>query len=310
MITGFSAQLETVNAFELVRDIVKTSGIVSRTYADNSPESMSRRENIQELLNAIHEFCEAKIENEESALLVDFLAEVSLLTDQDTDEDTEEEKITMMTVHAAKGLEFKVVFVVGMEEELFPSTYSTDSIRELEEERRLFYVAITRAEERCYITYAKSRFKNGQMSFSNPSRFIKDIDPVYLDFPLNLQSESQASFFDTKVQTRGRSFQSYPSRKPKTYKPRQSVDYSSNTAGLELGTANLRRLDKLDSTSESDLNHTPSIPLGKFVKHEKFGIGKVLSISLSGANEKAEIDFGEQGTKTLLLKFARLEVLD
>ncbi len=310
MIAVFSAQIDTQNAYHLVDSIIKTTGIIAESYADNSPESLSRRENLQELLNAIHEFCETKTSNNEPAFLPDFLAEVSLLTDQDTDKDSESEKVTMMTVHAAKGLEFKAVFVVGMEEELFPSAFSMDSARELEEERRLFYVAITRAEERCYITYAKSRFRNGQMSFSNPSRFIKDIDPSFLDYPADFQSTSQASFYDDAGFSHNKTFKSFPSKARKSYVPKNpATEYPTAKSSSSGQSANLKRLSTVDSSASSDPNYQASLPVGAFVKHEKFGIGKVLAVSLSGSNEKAEIDFGEQGKKTLLLKFARLELL-
>lgn len=308
MIRVFAEQREVLDAYQLVDTIIKTTGIISDTYTDNSPESMSRRENVQELLNAIHEFCEIKTNNNEPSLLVDFLAEVSLLTDQDTDKNADEDKVTMMTVHAAKGLEFKVVFVVGMEEELFPSTFAMDSARELEEERRLFYVAITRAEERCFITYAKSRFKNGQVNFANPSRFIKDIDPAYLDHPADYQVKSKSSFFDDDDDFQG-GFRSFGHRAQRTYTPKQSYQQPEIPS---MPPPSPKKLTKIrpGGHAVSDENFTPTIPVGKFVKHQLFGIGKVLSVSMTGANEKADIDFGEKGVKSLLLKFAKLEVLD
>jgi DNA helicase-2/ATP-dependent DNA helicase PcrA len=309
MIRVFAEQREVLDAYQLVDTIIKTTGIISDTYTDNSPESMSRRENVQELLNAIHEFCEIKTNNNESSLLVDFLAEVSLLTDQDTDKNADEDKVTMMTVHAAKGLEFKVVFVVGMEEELFPSTFAMDSARELEEERRLFYVAITRAEERCFITYAKSRFKNGQVNFANPSRFIKDIDPAYLDHPADFQVKSKSSFFDDDVDDFQGGFRNFGHRAQRTYTPKQSYQQPELPS---MPPPSPKKLTKIRTGGHivSDENFTPTIPVGKFVKHQLFGIGKVLSVSMTGANEKADIDFGEKGVKSLLLKFAKLEVLD
>jgi DNA helicase-2/ATP-dependent DNA helicase PcrA len=311
MIRVFAEQREVLDAYQLVDTIIKTTGIISDTYTDSSPESMSRRENVQELLNAIHEFCEIKTNQNEPSLLVDFLAEVSLLTDQDTDKNADDDKVTLMTVHAAKGLEFKVVFVVGMEEELFPSTFAMDSPRELEEERRLFYVAITRAEERCFITYAKSRFKNGQVNFANPSRFIRDIDPAYLDHPADFQVKSKSSFFDDDVDDFHGGFRNFRQRAPKSYTPK----YTSHQETPEITSmpqSSPKKLTKIRTSDQipSDENFTPTIPVGKFVKHQLFGIGKVLSVSMTGANEKAEIDFGEKGVKSLLLKFAKLELLD
>ncbi len=309
MIRVFAEQREVLDAYQLVDTIIKTTGIISDTFTDNSPESMSRRENVQELLNAIHEFCEIKTNNNESSLLVDFLAEVSLLTDQDTDKNADEDKVTMMTVHAAKGLEFKVVFVVGMEEELFPSTFAMDSARELEEERRLFYVAITRAEERCFITYAKSRFKNGQVNFANPSRFIKDIDPAYLDHPADFQVKSKSSFFDDDVDDFQGGFRNFGNRVQRTYTPKQNYQQPEIPS---MPPPSPKKLTKIRTGGQavSDENFTPTIPVGKFVKHQLFGIGKVLSVSMTGANEKADIDFGEKGVKSLLLKFAKLELLE
>lgn len=304
MIKVFAEQREVLNAYQLTETIIKTTGIISDTYQDHSPESMSRRENVQELLNAIHEFCETKTTDNESSLLADFLSEVSLLTDQDTDKNQDEDKITMMTVHAAKGLEFKVVFIVGMEEELFPSSFSMDSAKELEEERRLFYVAITRAEERCFISYAKSRFKNGQVNFANPSRFIKDIDPAFLDQPAENPFRPGKSLFDDVDEFKsGSIFKHKQYNAPKSYIPKTAYEEKTVVP---------KRLKKIvpEPVNTSSDNFNPTVPVGKFVKHQLFGIGKVISVSMNGANEKAEIDFGEKGVKSLLLKFAKLEIME
>lgn len=160
-------------------------------HSDNTPENISRQENIQELLNGISEFCSLREEEgEEHVSLNDFLAEISLATDQDSEDDKESEKVTMMTVHAAKGLEFKNVIIVGVEEDLFPSSMSKNSEREIEEERRLLYVAITRAEINCILTYASTRFRNGQTTACPPSRFLKDLDPQYITMPERLRPGS------------------------------------------------------------------------------------------------------------------------
>ena len=303
MIDVFAEQVPIQNAYDLANSIVKTTGVISDTYTDHSPENMSKQENVQELLKAIHEFCETKQEAGEAIThLPDYLAEISLLTDQDTDKEQDKDKVTLMTVHAAKGLEFKVVFIVGMEEELFPSSYCTQSERELEEERRLFYVAITRAEELCFISFAKSRFKNGKTNFSNPSRFIKDIDEQFLDMPVESKPK-QASIgdWDDDMETERNRFQSSFSKpvfKESSFSKENSLPKSpkrlvkvSNSEGEKIKTANT------------------SIPTGSFVKHNIFGIGKVIETSVVNGNEKAEIDFGEKGIKSLLLKFAKLEVL-
>lgn len=306
MISVFSEQISTLNAYQLTESIIKTTGLIGDTFVDRSPENLSRQENIQEYLKAVHEFCNERAEADESSFLPDFLSEVSLLTDQDTDKESDEEKVTMMTVHAAKGLEFRVVFIVGMEEELFPSMFSVESARELEEERRLFYVAITRAEERCLISYAKSRFRNGKVNFANPSRFIKDIDPAFLDQPSEnpFASRAMSDNDDESWSGANSGFEGFRRQKPVSPEPmRQPEPY--------VRPKRLTRIPKTDETSalvDSAVNAT--IPVGKFVKHQLFGIGKVISVSMAGANEKAEIDFGEKGVKALLLKFAKLEVLD
>jgi len=257
----------------------------------------------------MHEFCDVRTEAGESALLPDFLAEVSLLTDQDTDKESDKDKVTLMTVHAAKGLEFKVVFIVGMEEELFPSLFALETPRELEEERRLFYVAITRAEERCFISYAKSRFKNGKINFANPSRFIKDIDPAYLDQPSESPFDRRKTVFDDDFEPefglssgyRKPAFRTTPT--PSWSEKKPSPSWSERTSTPQKLTKITRQEAELPATGSS-------LAVGARVKHQLFGEGKVLAVSMAGANEKAEIDFGAKGVKTLLLKFARLEMLD
>lgn len=300
MIQVFAEQAETQSAYDLVNSVVKITGVISDTFTDRSPENLSRQENVQELLKAIHEFCELKQSNSEPAFLNDFLSEVSLLTDQDTDKDSTSDKVTLMTVHAAKGLEFRAVFIVGMEEDLFPSAYTLGSERELEEERRLFYVAITRAEELCFISYSKSRFRNGKTNFSNPSRFIKDIDARYLDLPVESVFEpKQKRFGDWD----------------------DDLEFERNRFGKQGGfqktfqTENFeppvrKKLVRIDgAVNESSASIVGSVPVGAFVKHAIFGVGKVLDVKMISGNEKAEIDFGEKGVKSLLLKFAKLELL-
>ena len=298
MIAVFAEQVTTQSAYDLANSIIKTTGVISDTFTDRSPENMSKQENVQELLKAIHEFCEQKqIEGEELTILPDYLAEISLLTDQDTDKESDQNKITLMTIHAAKGLEFKAVFIVGMEEELFPSPFCT-SERELEEERRLFYVAITRAEERCFISYSKSRFRNGKTNFSNPSRFLEDIDKQYLDLPVEAKSkQNRVSDWDNDMEIERNRF--------------GNNRFSKSTPDAPIASPVIpKRLVKLEESSATVLPSTNSaLPVGAFVKHATFGIGKVTETTLVNGNEKANIDFGENGVKSLLLKFAKLEVL-
>ena len=184
IIAGFVSKVDTYNAYDLGKEIVGASGIMADIIQDTSTEGLSRRENIDELVNGMYDFCDIRRqEGNERMFLTDYLSEVSLLTDQDGEKDDSVPKVTLMTIHSAKGLEFRNVFIVGMEENLFPGPMSSDSPRALEEERRLFYVAITRAEENCFISYAKNRYKYGKPEFCNPSRFLKDINPAFLKMP-------------------------------------------------------------------------------------------------------------------------------
>ncbi|OIP84771.1 MAG: ATP-dependent DNA helicase [Porphyromonadaceae bacterium CG2_30_38_12] len=302
LIALFATKKETMNAYEVVSDIVKQTGLISDAFTDKSTESLSRKDNVEELLKAIHEFCEREKVAGKDAFLPDFLSEVSLLTDQDTDKDTNSNKITLMTIHAAKGLEFKAVFIVGVEENLFPSSYSLDNDRSLEEERRLFYVAITRAEERCYISHARSRFRNGKSDFCNPSRFIKDIDPQYIESSKDIDFEPKQSRFsnwndDMEIERKRFSgnerFKTNPVKSmPANREPQQN---------------SLRKIGPTQQQTHAVSNDT--YPIGSLVKHGVFGIGVVLETSLVNGNEKANIDFGTKGIKSLLLKFAKLEVL-
>ena len=298
MIEVFTQQLDTQSAYDLVHSIIKTTGMVSNDIFDISTESIDRKENVEELLSALHEFCETRQEAGETALLTDYLSEISLLTDQDTDKNVENDRVTLMTVHAAKGLEFKAVFIVGMEEDLFPSVF-VESERELEEERRLFYVAITRAEERCVISYAKSRFRHGKTTFSSPSRFIKDIDPQYLETANERAYTPQPKRFGDWDDDWGVERNNFR-KTPQTPIQQERI--------IPVPRKNLKKLQASGSGQKTPtvISH---IPVGAFVKHHIFGIGKVLETSIEDGNEKAKIDFSEKGVKSLLLKFAKLEVL-
>ena len=182
LIESFRDRLGTDNAYQIGTDIIRRSGIMTDIHADNAPESLSRQENIEELVNGLQDFCALRMEEGSTDIsLSDYLSDIALLTDQDSDKDNEGAKVVLMTVHSAKGLEFRNVFVVGMEENLFPGSMAGDSPRAMEEERRLFYVAITRAEEHCYLSYARTRFRYGKMEFGTPSRFLRDIDTCFLD---------------------------------------------------------------------------------------------------------------------------------
>lgn len=315
LINDLIKDLTQKNASELGEDIIRNSGIINDVCQDNSPENLSRKENIEELMNGMRDFCaERQEEGNEHISLSDFLSEVSLLTDQDSDKDSNDEKITLMTVHSAKGLEFRNVFVVGMEENLFPSSMAGDSPRALEEERRLFYVAITRAEEHCYLSYAKTRMRYGKTEFGSPSRFLYDIDTNYLRLPQNLLLERQ-------INNRGGDFRSssnnafQPSARPVGSSSAASFSGETPMASRKrlIGSSmprNLRRVDPVQPSSPSSGSPTALLHEGQFIEHERFGRGEVLKVEGVGDNAKATIRFQHAGDKQLLLRFARFKVIE
>lgn len=307
MIERFIEQNTRLSAEEMAAIVVKESGIVSSLFQDRSVEGISKQENLQELLKGIAEFCELRREEGvEQVSLADFLSEVSLLTDQDNDKDEQANKVTMMTVHAAKGLEFKNVFVVGLEEELFPSSMSKDNPRAVEEERRLFYVAITRAEENCVLTYAKSRFRNGQSAMCSPSRFLKDIDVRFLDVP----ADSSADTFAAARERFQRPAFTSPFQQPRAVE-KEEPSFISPVAQAQ----QRQRLIKVETTtstpasSSAPASDLSGLRVGAKVRHDRFGEGEVIAIEGDGGNAKATVAFTHFGQKQLLLKFARLTII-
>ena len=307
LIESFIEANEKLPAEELATMVVKQSGIVSDLYQDRSVEGISKQENLQELLKGIGEFCEIRLEEgSEQVGLADFLAEVSLLTDQDNDKEENTDKVTMMTVHAAKGLEFTNVFVVGLEEDLFPSAMSKDNPRAVEEERRLFYVAITRAEQNCTLTYAKTRFRNGKSDICTPSRFLRDIDDRYLDKP----SENAAS--DSFSAARER-YQQRPSFTPSIN--RQRTDDDDFVSPVKQAVERQRHLTKINDSMRASVASAPAtdasiLSVGKHVRHDRFGDGEIISLEGNGGDAKVVVSFKNFGERKLLLKFAKLSVLD
>ena len=310
LIRSFLDENEQQDAYHVAERVVFASGIMADVSVDTSVENLARKENIQEFLNAVHEFCDQKVNNGDNDIrLVNFLNEVSLITDQDTEKEEDRNSVTLMTVHAAKGLEFMYIYIVGMEENLFPSMM-VESERELEEERRLFYVAITRAKERCMITYAKSRFRNGQTQFSNPSRFLHDIDRRYLRLP------NDASFGGGGIVDPYSMFDNAQC----TMHNSQSSSYSSfdRSSGLFkkkeiIKTPVPKQTHKgsfkpVSSASKGSANpqDVMGFYVGERVEHSTFGQGEILEITGDGDNRKAKIDFDDFGEKQLLLKYARL----
>ncbi|MCB6700983.1 MAG: 3'-5' exonuclease [Bacteroides uniformis] len=313
LISAFITDAAEKNAYEIGADIIRQSGIINDVCQDNSPENLSRKENIEELVNGMSDFCaQRQEEGNSNVLLGDFLSEVSLLTDQDSDKDGDDEKITLMTVHSAKGLEFKNVFVVGMEENLFPSSMVGDSPRALEEERRLFYVAITRAEEHCFLSYAKTRFRYGKMEFGSPSRFLKDIDVRFLRLPQDAgmfrRVEEEAAVF-RRENARGfapdREDAPYGGKERVSVRPKQQIIAPTVPHNLKRVAPSANTA----STSPSAGASANRVQQGQLIEHERFGLGEVLKVEGEGDNAKATIRFKNAGDKQLLLRFARFKVL-
>lgn len=304
LIEGFMIDLPTKNAYEMGVDIIRKSGIFHEVCQDTSPENLSRKENIEELINGMHDFySQRREEGNTNVSLMDFLSEVSLLTDQDSDKEGDDKKVTLMTVHSAKGLEFPVVFVVGMEENLFPSGMSGYSPHAMEEERRLFYVAITRAEKNCFLSFAKARFRYGKMEFSSPSRFLRDIDTCFLELPqedtYTRQVDENASRF--RRETENQSWKSDKKDTPNYEIPKQRVITPPPS----------RNLKRVSSVSELQSSAAINgLEVGQTIEHERFGIGEVIKVEGTGDNTKATIRFRNAGDKQLLLRFARFKVVN
>lgn len=310
----------TKNAYDIGTEIIRQSGIMNDVCQDNSPENLSRKENIEELVNGMNDFCAARQEEGNTNVsLTDFLSEVSLLTDQDSDKEGDGEKVTLMTVHSAKGLEFRNVFVVGMEENLFPSGMAGDSPRAMEEERRLFYVAITRAEEHCFLSFAKTRFRYGKMEFGTPSRFLRDIDTCFLRLP---QEAGLSRQVDEGVERFRRERQKVqlinPSILPRNLKkvidavsPVASVSAVAAASGFANSSASSgSSAFSISSAATKTGVGTPVIVNpGQQIEHERFGLGEVLKVEGNGDNAKATIRFKNAGEKQLLLRFARFKVV-
>lgn len=274
MIRSFESTIETLDAFDLASKIASSSGVLNDLYQDKSIEGVSRYENVQELLAGIKEFCESAPEGE-LRHLPDFMQDVALLTDQDEQKDDDPNRVSLMTIHAAKGLEFPYVFIVGLEENLFPSQLSTASRSDLEEERRLFYVALTRAEKKAILSYALSRYRWGNLIYNEPSRFISEIDSSFIEHVAGRATRGEPDLTNTK------SF----------IPPRRNL------------TAVNDRLTSSTSTASS------KVKSGDLVNHHLFGKGVVLEISGEPHNQKASVEFEKGGKKQLLLKFAKLELI-
>ena len=310
MIQAFGAQLHSQNAFDLAEYIVKSSGILKDLEEDKSIEGQSRLENIEALLNAVQEFTEREPGPEEEAIPVryldEFIQEISLITDQDSDDPNDKDRVSLMTIHQAKGLEYPYVFITGLEENLFPSYMSIGSRTDLEEERRLFYVALTRAEKRVTISYAESRYRWGQLTLAEPSRFIDEIDEVFVERPARsnwnrlAEEPGKSSFkakFTPKQEVKG-------SKTPPPAAP--APKYVSPGPGF-------KKLSQQPSPAPApnaqDADDFDLIQPGMSVFHATFGQGKVMNVEGSGPNKKASVQFEVVGIKQLLLRFAKLKIV-
>ena len=284
------------DAESVARYIITRTQLLSMLLTDRTPESISKQDNLQELLNGVKEFVANKIEEgADGTSLTDFLGEVSLATDQDNT-DVSEASITLMTVHAAKGLEFNNVFIVGVEEELFPSAMSSDSPAEIEEERRLLYVAITRAKLNCTISYASSRFRNGQTKTCQPSRFLKDIDRSYLHLATSNDFVHPDSFINPIDNYR--SSMTPPKRQSFSHPLVDSVSAPSTTPTSSAAAA------------AGEGQHTASeLEEGMRIEHSRFGKGTILTIDTDATDARIEVKFDTVGSKKLLLKFARFKII-
>lgn len=334
LINDFIRDLAMSDAFTLGSKIIKESGISTDLAQGTAPEDVSRRENLEELLAGIQAFVEDRREEgrEDETFLTDFLQEVALYSDLDKKDD-DSPKVSLMTIHAAKGLEFPVVFVVGLEENIFPNAMAANSRREIEEERRLLYVAITRAEQFCILTNAKNRYHFGTMQFNNPSRFLKDIDAAYLDTesgPISTFGGSRMPWDEPQRGGRWQNanpvasqFRADPKPKITAYKqPERAVDPLSERTKERLirEGGNFKRLSAaISNGGRKYATPTPSVTsstttangltVGATIEHQRFGIGVVEAIEGTGENAKATVAFRNAGTKQLLLKFAKYKVL-
>ena len=316
MIKRFSSMLATMNAYDLAKQIIYNSGIITLLRNDDDPDNPNRIENIEELLNGVKEFCEKEAQFAENGTdeeqqtesaggvrtLDQFLQQVLLLTSEDKDEDKDADKVSLMTIHAAKGLEFPYVYVAGLEENLFPSFMSISSRQELEEERRLFYVAVTRAERQLTLSYAMTRYQYGNSSCQEMSRFVEEIDPKYIEMPQRKSQFPKPGVLPKAFQgVKGvkwspeaeRDFQRKPAPEPQ--KPRRLQPKSSLPQG---------------PTAPNTAAEINAIQVGMRVRHAKFGEGKVLTIEGSGSERKATIFFDQVGQKTMMLVYAKLVIIN
>ena len=324
LIQTFINAANSENAAQLGMRIARESGVQQDIFRGREPEDISRQENLQELLDGMQQFVDDRIEEGEAerTFMTHYLQEVSLLSDLDESSEDSDDKLTLMTVHAAKGLEFRVVFVVGMEENLFPNQMASSSPRELEEERRLFYVAITRAKEQCFLTNAQNRYRYGKSEFCNPSPFLSNIDSQYLEIDqstaIGNRSHSLSgfrrnsifgedftgSFSSTSSRTTGRERPNFGSRSSSA--PAASF---RNPVGMTSVGQRQKNDDSATASVESTQTASGTLKVGQQIAHSRFGRGKVVALTGTGIDAKATVEFENVGTKQLLLRFAKFTIL-
>lgn len=305
MIKSFQIMNETADAFALSEHVAKKTGILLEFKKDGTPEGIARMDNIEELLNGIKDFVEGQREVvDATGNISEFLEDVALATDLDNDKG-DDDRVALMTIHLAKGLEFPYVYIVGMEEDLFPSGMSMSTRSELEEERRLFYVALTRAEKQAYLTYTQNRYRWGKLIDAEPSRFLEEIDEQYVEnlTPIDKPSYRYKSLIDTDI------FGDVDKSKLRQEKPTNGVPPTTNKPNEN----QLQKLRRLKPELAQPIGNTnvidPNLQEGSIVNHTRFGRGKVLNLDGVGNDRKAEILFEGAGIKKLLLRFAKLEVI-
>lgn len=302
MMLRFQIEARVKNAYEIAETVIKETKLIKDLESEGTPEAVSRVENVQELLNGIKDFITDRMETGEDASLPMFLEDVALATDFDSDKKDDTPRISLMTIHLAKGLEFPYVYIVGLEENLFPSAMSMNTRSELEEERRLFYVALTRAEKQAYLSYAHTRYRWGKLTDAEPSRFLEEIDEQFLEYLAPKTPVSSANrFIDAGL------FDDAP-KKIRFQKPIQRKKTEREQA-KKIVFSPPKNLKKVVQTSVKTNLFDDNIVVGNIVEHNRFGKGEVLNLEGSGANKKAEIQFGTVGKKKLLLQFAKLKVI-
>ena len=302
MILRLQIEAQTKNAFDIADTVIKETRLVKDLESDGTTEAVSKVENVQELLNGIKDFITDKTEEGNDASLTAYLEEVALYTDLDADKKDDKPKVSLMSIHQSKGLEYPYVYIVGLEENLFPSAMSMNTRSELEEERRLFYVALTRAEKVAYLTYTKTRYRWGKLIDCEPSRFLEEIDERFLEYMTPKAPISATNrFIDAGL------FDDAP-KKIRFQKPIQRKRVEKEQAKRTAFTPP-KNLKKVSQSSSGGNLFDDKITVGNIVEHNRFGKGEVIKLEGTGANKKAEIQFGTAGKKNLLLKFANLKVI-